>query len=311
MNFVSKDKLLSIFNIPQISGSGGVLSLRNDGISSLYNPYQNFGYNNWTDTSNKRIQHFNSISGYYEDLNMNIIDGPASNNALLQSLLSYYPYWSNVKWMYQCISVSPIGDGIVPNSFEVLSGTDYYKDYTLKQLNRSGMPGFSNDDYGVGAILKNDDSTTVFGYVWYDRGLILTYGSLQQTISNWNNVSATSSIMKYSTYLDKKEDKYCCGINRKHCWSTSNPSYWTSIDESNTTITSTLTAYWNQYSLTGLTIESNAKDWLIVEEQDYPLYITGIGLYNDNNELLAVAKLRNPQSISKNTYQSFVVQLNY
>jgi len=50
---------------------------------------------------------------------------------------------------------------------------------------------------------------------------------------------------------------------------------------------------------------------LIIEEKDYPLYVTGIGLYNDNNELLAIAKLRNPQTVPDKTSMGFIVQLNY
>lgn len=310
MNFISKDKLLAIFGIPEMSGDIGVLLLNNDGVNSMWNPYQNFGYDNWTDTSKKNLQYLHSKNGYYEDLEMNIQDGPTGNAALVQSFLSFYPQWSSVTSMHQCISISPIGDGIVANSLEVISGSDTYKDYTFNQT-QYALPGFADDDLGIGVIFKNSMNPPIYGYVWYNRGIILTYDSLQQTISNWNNVSATSCILKYSTYLDKKEDKYLCNLNRRYGWSTSNPSYWTPIDQTNTTITSALTAYWAQYELTSLTIDNDAKNWLIIEEKDYPLYVTGIGLYNDNNELLAIAKLRNPQTVPDKTSMGFIVQLNY
>jgi hypothetical protein len=63
---------------------------------------------------------------------------------------------------------------------------------------------------------------------------------------------------------------------------------------------------YNPTLLSGSYISGSVKDF--ATGSDFHPYATTIGLYNDNNELLAVAKFGKPIMISPNTDMTFVVK---
>jgi hypothetical protein len=46
------------------------------------------------------------------------------------------------------------------------------------------------------------------------------------------------------------------------------------------------------------------------KDEEFTPYITTIGLYNDSNELLAVAKLGQPIKVSQNTDTTFIIKMD-
>ena len=46
-------------------------------------------------------------------------------------------------------------------------------------------------------------------------------------------------------------------------------------------------------------------------DDDFSPYVTTIGLYNDNNDLLAVVKLAQPTKISKTTDTTFIIKYDW
>jgi len=61
----------------------------------------------------------------------------------------------------------------------------------------------------------------------------------------------------------------------------------------------------NGYELTG-SLDNSVKDF--ATGSDFHPYVTTIGLYNDNNELVMVAKLGKPIMISPNTNTCFIIK---
>jgi hypothetical protein len=61
----------------------------------------------------------------------------------------------------------------------------------------------------------------------------------------------------------------------------------------------------NGYTLTGST-DNTVKNF--ATSSDFYTYATSLGLYNDNNELLAVAKFGKPMLMSPDTDMTFVVK---
>lgn len=198
------------------------------------------------------------------------------------------------------------GDGIIPNSFYYFDGIDTYRDYSF-----SGSSSFNIMPYNkVGYVAKSSNPTSeVFGYIFYDVGIIWTVSDLCNSLTSWN--SNINSLLKYTTSLEQNEHIYICNLNRNLTWNSSNTTYWTNIDKTNHTITSSLTSHWLNIGLANYTISSNSSDWIIIEEQNYPIYITGIGLYDNDNNLLAIAKLTKSQPAYNNFDMSFVVKLKF
>ena len=61
------------------------------------------------------------------------------------------------------------------------------------------------------------------------------------------------------------------------------------------------------------TLLSNSNteyDTSIVDSPDFMPYVTTIGLYNDNQELMMVAKLAHPLQLNPYTDTSFVIRLD-
>jgi hypothetical protein len=77
--------------------------------------------------------------------------------------------------------------------------------------------------------------------------------------------------------------------------------YITPISGSNTIMTGSN----NSFILTG-SFDSTVKDF--ATGSAFQPYITTIGLYNDNNELLMVAKLAKPIALSSDTDMTFIVK---
>ena len=120
--------------------------------------------------------------------------------------------------------------------------------------------------------------------------------------------------IQYTTRMDQHSMTYNCRLDRERSWVSSHPSYYTPIDQNNATMTASLTAYWQQAGLTTYTIENNAQDWITLDkysDANKALYVTGIGLYNNDDELLAVAKTRLPIPSFENFDTNFIVKLNF
>lgn len=60
-----------------------------------------------------------------------------------------------------------------------------------------------------------------------------------------------------------------------------------------------------------VTTGSNGDYKSFVNTDDFSPYVTTIGLYNDNNELLAVAKVTQPTKISKTTDTTFIIKYDW
>jgi len=181
------------------------------------------------------------------------------------------------------------GDGIALNSinysYNNISGTASLFDY----LTTSAL-----DNY-------------IKGYILYGDGICILFNDAANSLSSWES----GDFIQYSTILDQHEFVYSCAIDGSQTWSTSNNTYWSSIDKSNSTITSALMAYWSENNFSSNTISINAKDWMIIEKNDYPVFVTKVGLYNEKNECMAVAALAEPFKLIEDFDVTFLIKFKF
>lgn len=151
-----------------------------------------------------------------------------------------------------------------------------------KEFGESIIPGtvqygtFKDDANGN---LTNGSETQVHGNIFYDQGIIITTGT------NGNGVSpGTDTDINYSGSYTIYSAQYKC---------TAGPN------EFNYTLNPTL-----------LSASAVNYDPAIIDSPDFMPYVTTIGLYNDNQELMMVAKLGRPVQLNPFTNTNFIVRLD-
>jgi hypothetical protein len=168
------------------------------------------------------------------------------------------------------------GNHIVPNTFRLNCGA-----YSIMDDGEGNLVT-SPSTYGVGtygySLYLNENSV---GNIIYQHGIaIITQGPSSSLADNLNinnlNISFSSSINIY-------ENRWNCTLKDNESTFSQNPSIVSS---------------------------SNGELYGFATSSYFNPYITTIGLYNDNNDLLAVAKLAKPLQISNVTDMNIYVSID-
>lgn len=185
------------------------------------------------------------------------------------------------------------GDYIQPNSISIITPSGSYKDDgegRLQRINNDGSLIYvGNVIYEHGMIIltggTRTDSTNEMGAEYgnneYGNGI---YGG--RTVGNndiFNFVRDTNITCSFSSSYTIYETQYKCTIGESEFNLTQNPS-----------------------------ISSGSEGALLdfAKEDYFSPYITSVGLYNDQRDLLAVAKLAQPLATSATTDTSILINLD-
>jgi uncharacterized Fe-S cluster protein YjdI len=134
-------------------------------------------------------------------------------------------------------------------------------------------------DDGDGNLYDETDETTMLGVVMYNVGLIILYdNNLSEDIEN--KISGLE--LEFYSTITIYEHQYHCVIGPNEFKTTQNPSI---INPDNTL---------PEYAF----------------EKYFSPYITTVGLYNDNKDLLAVAKLSKPLPSSKYLDTNIIIKFD-
>ena len=136
------------------------------------------------------------------------------------------------------------------------------------------------------------DSSTHVGNIFYAQGLIVVTNQSYQSI-----FTNTFTVTFYNEHIIQ-ENEVRCLVKESDFNLSYNPSL--QISGSQYIVSGS-----NGYVLTG-SVDSTVYGF--ATGSNFQPYATQIGLYNDNNELLAVAKFGKPILISPNTDMTFVVK---
>jgi hypothetical protein len=249
-------------------------------------------------TANKTIQYFESITGS---------DFAPYKNTLSQLFYNQLD-WTNFSGSslssVSIINIQDVGDGIKHNSIFINSNGILLTDdpYTNKAKN-------------VGTIIESASPYTFAGYVLYNYGIIVLFGNDTHDFSNemltqstWGN----DSYIQHSINMDAYEFRYNCYFPEELNLTTTNKTYYTDIDETDSAITSALTAFWaSNYYYSSYTISADAANWIDISNiSNINLYATQLGLYNENSECLAVASLNVPFKIFEDMDLTFKIKLS-
>ena len=211
--------------------------------------------------------------------------GPETNGG------SYaYPLFNSVKnWYFE----EDIYDFYPSQSMFVWNVASGYFGEKIKEgsfrIDINGDADYITDDKK--GNLKLNGSGATIGTIFYDSGLAV----VQRDSANGSNSISTNGIAiqnggvvttTFESTLDIYEHTVVCNIDPGDFNTTFNPTAWTTLSGSTQT--------YQDYIYSG-----SAKP-----------YITSIGLYNDNNELLVLAKVSTPITRTNYTDQTFVLRFD-
>lgn len=288
-----------------VNFSGSLFNITHSAKTGLVTQqYQDNVYN-----SIKQLYYQNYISGSIPSSSylLTNTDTHKRYDNYLQSLLTesrYYPTESSAEISVISIPSRLWGTKIAPKTFAfTYNNLTVYDDgngnlFTpaTSQLNEYGTA-----QYGINVYGNPNAPYQYMGNIIYSHGIvILTTGSLagvaSDISSSLSNLDITS--ISFSSSMELYETQYKCTINENEFNYSLNPSL---ISGSN--------VIYSGSSLSSTTAD-NSTTWGFVTESYFSPYITTIGLYNDTQELIAVAKLAQPLQSSPTTDTTILINFD-
>jgi len=190
------------------------------------------------------------------------------------NFVNYFPTGANETIQILAINQEIYGNKILPNTFVLTSSA-----YVIT-------------DDGYGNLYNNKTTKNYVGSIFYAQGLaIITNQNSQSLFSSPYTASFKNEHIIY-------ENEVRCLIKESDYNLSYNPTLLVSGSQH-------IVASGSSYTLTG-SIDSTIKDF--ATGSNFYTYATTLGLYNDDNELLAVAKFGKPIIMSPDTDMTFVVK---
>jgi hypothetical protein len=191
----------------------------------------------------------------------------------------YFPTASNAQIAVLSIPSKLYGDYVNPGSFGL-----YFQD---------GSDILYYTDNGEGYLTERVVGNTR-GIINYSHGIIVLIG----TFSNINNfIIGTNLAIAFQSSKTIYETQYKCTIRENEFNYSLNPSL---ISGSN--FTNPLNS--------SCSIDIRGQVYNFVTGSNWAPYVTTVGLYNETNDLLAVAKLSQPLPTSRTTDMSIIINLD-
>ena len=207
------------------------------------------------------------------------IEGPIYTPAYINYPTSmnerrYFPTQSGDKIAVATIRQKGFGDYIKPGS-------------VIPQFTVDGGATTTFIDNGEGEIVDANDN--VYGNIFYNQGIGVFTGISGSGAGN-GKLNFTSWVSSYTIY----ETQYKCTIRSSEFNYSLNPSLLSASIRGQNKI-----------------LESGSSQYVdFATGSDFSPYVTTVGLYNNDNELMAVAKLAQPLETSQTTDTTILINLD-
>ena len=248
-----------------------------NGVKELY--YSNYQSSSYGDPISEPIRL------PFEDLS-----GPVSSAGRYENYLQtdltferYFPTASGANIAVYSIPKNLYGDKIQPNTFEL----------------EDAVRSISITDDGEGNLIANTTPASIVGNIVYQHGVAVITKDSSEGITGIVQSFATGSYIScnFSSSYTIYETQYKCTINPSE--------YNFSLNE---TLISGSSSFIYESSSYYQPQESKIVNF--ATSSDFSPYITGVGLYNDNKELLAIAKLAKPLPTSATTDTTILINID-
>ena len=329
--FTDTDSGSGFFAVPLIKGSDSNLyNFSATADSSTFSGSTYYHVPTYHEVNNLYYKDINTMRGYIDYIrgvptSSNGVVNYTSNKVLDNTKLELKrPFTRQLKDTATLISVPQkfYGEYIQPGSVTV---TDDSTDSTfvLKDDSRGNLYDVAYSSSYASRVPDSKYSGSLVGNVFYNDGVIVITetGSYSSVATNSGSNGFT---LKFNSSQTIYEREYVCVVGENEFQHTTNKSLKVGRSGSFTMgsfITSSLRGTRHDkfpYNLVGYSTSSiNVNGYKIGTEligeathSDFATYVTEIGLYNDNNELLAVGKLAKPIKNEKEMALTFVVRFD-
>ena len=329
--FTDTDSGSGFFAVPLIKGSDSNLyDFSATADSSTFSGSTYYHVSTYHEVNNLYYKDINSMRGYIDYIrgvptSSNGVINYTSNKVLDDTTLKLKrPFTRQLKDTATLISVPQkfYGEYIQPGSVTV---TDDSTDSTfvLKDDSRGNLYDVAYSSSYASRVPDSKYSGSLVRNVFYNDGVIVITetGSYSSVATNSGSNGFT---LKFNSSQTIYEREYVCVVGENEFQHTTNKSLKVGRSGSFTMgsfITSSLRGTRFDgfpYNLVGYSTSSiNTDGYEIGTEligeathSDFATYVTEIGLYNDNNELLAIGKLAKPIKNEKEMALTFVVRFD-
>ena len=329
--FTDTDSGSGFFAVPLVKGSDSNLyDFSATADSSTFSGSTYYHVSTYHEVNNLYYKDINSMRGYIDYIrgvptSSNGVINYTSNKVLDDTKLELKrPYTRQLKDTATLISVPQkfYGEYIQPGSVTV---TDDSTDSTfvLKDDSRGNLYDVAYSSSYASRVPDSKYSGSLVGNVFYNDGVIvITETGSYSSVATSNGTDGFT--LKFNSSQTIYEREYVCVVGENEFQHTTNKSLKVGRSGSFTMgsfITSSLRGTRHDkfpYNLVGYSTSSiNTDGYRIGTEligeathSDFATYVTEIGLYNDNNELLAVGKLAKPIKNEKEMALTFVVRFD-
>lgn len=280
--------------IDQLLGTNvpGLFSTSEATTGNISTEYQRLVYNGV-----KELYYSNYQSSSYGDpiseptrLPFEDLSGPVSSGGRYENYLQtdltferYFPTASGANIAVYSFPKNLYGDKIQPNTFKI---EEAYRNICLT-------------DDGEGNLIANTTPASIVGNIIYQHGVAVITKDNSEGTTGIVQSFATSSFVScsFSSSYTIYETQYKCTIN---------PS------EYNFSLNETLLSGSSSFIFESSSYYQPEGDTLVnfATASNFNPYITGVGLYNDNKELLAIAKLAKPLPTSTTTDTTILINID-
>ena len=329
--FTDTDSGSGFFSVPLVKGSDSNLyNFSSTADSSTFSGSTYYHVSTYHEINNLYYKDINTMRGYIDYIrgvptSSNGVINYTSNKVLDDTTLKLKrPYTRQLKDTATLISVPQkfYGEYIQPGSVTVTddstSSTFVFKDDSYGNLyDVAYSSSYAN------RVPDSNYSGSLVGNIFYNDGIIvITETGSYSSVATSNGTDGFN--LKFNSTQTIYEREYVCVVGENEFQHTTNKSLKVGRSGSFTMgsfVTSSLRGTRHDrfpYNLVGYSTGSiNLNGYKIGTElidvatnPDFATYVTEIGLYNDNNELLALGKLAKPIKNDKELALTFVVRFD-
>ena len=329
--FTDTDSGSGFFSVPLVKGSDSNLyNFSSTADSSTFSGSTYYHVSTYHEINNLYYKDINTMRGYIDYIrgvptSSNGVINYTSNKVLDDTTLKLKrPYTRQLKDTATLISVPQkfYGEYIQPGSVTVTddstSSTFVFKDDSYGNLyDVAYSSSYAN------RVPDSNYSGSLVGNIFYNDGIIIiTETGSYSSVATSNGTDGFN--LKFNSSQTIYEREYVCVVGESEFQHTTNKSLKVGRSGSFTMgsfVTSSLRGTRHDrfpYNLVGYSTGSiNLNGYKIGTElidvatnPDFATYVTEIGLYNDNNELLALGKLAKPIKNDKELALTFVVRFD-
>ena len=329
--FTDTDSGSGFFAVPLIKGSDSNLyDFSATADSSTFSGSTYYHVSTYHEVNNLYYKDINSMRGYIDYIrgvptSSNGVVNYTSNKVLDDTKLELKrPHTRQLKDTATLISVPQkfYGEYIQPGSVTVTDDSTS-STFVLKDDSRGNLYDVAYSSSYASRVPDSNYSGSLVGNVFYNDGIVvITETGSYSSVATSNGTDGFT--LKFNSSQTIYEREYVCVVGENEFQHTTNKSLKVGRSGSFTMgsfITSSLRGTRHDkfpYNLVGYSTSSiNTDGYRIGTEligeathSEFATYVTEIGLYNDNNELLAIGKLAKPIKNEKEMALTFVVRFD-